>query len=131
MKKRIIHSDKAPAPIGPYSQGVAFGNLLFLSGQIALDPVTGQVVMDNIEEETHRVMDNISALLTAAGLDFSHVLKSTIFLSNMDYFPKVNEVYGRFFIAGEAPARETVQVAKLPRNVNVEISVIAGFDKEQ
>ena len=126
MKKRIIHTDKAPAPIGPYNQAIVYGDLLYTSGQIAIDPATNQLVTGDIEAETTRVMENLKALLEAAGLSFSHVIKTTIFLSNMDDFPKVNEVYGRYFATGDAPARETVQVARLPKNVNVEISMIAG-----
>ena len=120
--KTIIHTPEAPAPIGPYSQAVRAGDFLFCSGQIALDPGTGQLVMDNIEKETHRVMQNISALLGAAGADFSRVVKTSIFLKDMNDFAAVNAVYGSYF-SGDFPARETVQVSVLPRNVNVEISV--------
>jgi 2-iminobutanoate/2-iminopropanoate deaminase len=122
--KTIIHTPEAPAPIGPYSQAVRAGDLLFCSGQIALDPGTGQLVMDDIEKETHRVMQNIAALLGAAGTDFSTVVKTSIFLKDMNDFAKVNGVYGSYF-SGDFPARETVQVSVLPRNVNVEISVTA------
>jgi len=125
MEKKIIRTDNAPAPIGPYNQATAFGNLLFVSGQIALDPATGNLVMDDIETETKLVMSNLKAILNEAGMDFSNVLKTTIFLMDMGQFSKVNEVYGSYFPTN-APARETVQVAGLPKGVNVEISVIAG-----
>lgn len=122
--KTIVKTDKAPAPIGPYNQAVWAGNLLFVSGQVAIDPPTGELVMDDIETETHQVMKNIKAILTEAGVDFGHVVKTTIFLSDMGTFAKVNAVYGSYF-TGEFPARETVQVSVLPKNVNVEISVTA------
>ena len=125
MEKKIIRTDNAPAPIGPYNQAVAFGNLLFVSGQIALDPATGNLVMDDIQTETKLVMSNLKAILNEAGMDFSNVLKSTIFLMDMGQFAQVNEVYGSYF-PSDAPARETVQVAGLPKGVNVEISVVAG-----
>lgn len=124
MAKKIIYTQSAPDPIGPYSQAVFVNGMLFVSGQIALDPFSGTLILDNIEKETNQVMENIQAILDAAEMDFSNVVKSSIFLSDMGNFPKVNEVYGKYF--GEnPPARETVEVAKLPRNVNVEISVIA------
>ncbi len=125
MEKKIIRTNNAPAPIGPYNQAVSFGNLLFVSGQIALDPITGNLVQDDIKTETTLVMNNLAAILKEAGMDFSNVLKSTIFLMDMQQFGAVNEVYGSYFTT-EPPARETVQVAGLPRGVNVEISVIAG-----
>jgi 2-iminobutanoate/2-iminopropanoate deaminase len=121
---QIIHSPEAPAPIGPYSQAVRAGDFLYCSGQIAIDPGTGQLVQDDIEAETHRVMKNIGALLGAAGADFSQVVKTSIFLKDMNDFARVNAVYGSYF-SGDFPARETVQVSVLPRNVNVEISVTA------
>lgn len=124
MEKKIIFTDKAPAPIGPYSQGVKAGNFLFLSGQIALHPETGQLIQDSIEAETTRVMENIAALLQASGAGWHQVVKTTIFLKDMDDFARVNAVYGSFF-TGEFPARETVQVARLPKDVRVEISVTA------
>lgn len=127
MEKKIIHTDQAPAPIGPYSQAVQSGNILFISGQIALDPRTGNIVKDNIEAETKQVMDNLEAILREAGMDFSNILKSTIFLMSMDQFATVNTVYGSYFTDSSSyPARETVQVAGLPRGVNVEISMIAA-----
>lgn len=125
MEKKIIRTDNAPAPIGPYNQAVQFGNLLFVSGQIPLDAATGNLVQDSIEAETQKVMENLEAVLKEAGMDFSNVLKSTIFLMDMGQFARVNEVYGSYF-KENAPARETVQVAGLPKGVNVEISVIAG-----
>ncbi len=124
-KKTIIRTDRAPLPIGPYNQAVLAGNFLFVSGQIALTPDTGDLVTGDIQSETSRVMENISAILEAAGLGFSDVVKSTIYLTDIGNFSMVNEVYGRYFKDESAPARETVQVSKLPRNVNVEVSVIA------
>jgi 2-iminobutanoate/2-iminopropanoate deaminase len=123
MKKAVL-SPLAPAPIGPYSQGIRSGNMVFLSGQIALDPKTGDLLMDDIEMETHRVMKNVEALLKAEGLGFQHIVKSSIFLSDMSLFLEMNKVYGSYF-KDIPPARETVAVAGLPRGVNVEISVIA------
>ncbi len=123
--KTTIESKQAPAPIGPYSQAVKSGNFVFLSGQIALDPSTGELVMDTLENETHRVMQNIREVLSAAGCSFDDVIKTSIFLSDMNHFTRVNAVYGSYF-SGSFPARETVQVAGLPKNVNVEISVIAA-----
>lgn len=122
--KTIIKTDKAPAPIGPYNQAILAGNMLFVSGQIALDPVSNQLVLDDIETEARLVMNNIQSILEEASFSFEDVVKSTIFLSDMSTFAKVNEVYGSFF-TGNYPARETVQVSVLPKNVNVEISVIA------
>ena len=123
--KTIIFTDKAPAPIGPYSQAVLTGNTLYTSGQIALHPQTGELVMDDIETETKQVMENMKAVLDAAGMEFENVIKATIFISNMDDFARINTVYGSYFNEKTAPARETVQVARLPKNVNVEISMIA------
>lgn len=123
--KTIINTHKAPAPIGPYNQAVRFGNLLFTSGQIALDTETGELVLDSIEKETTVVMENLKAILEEAGTSFKNVLKATIFISDMDNFGKINAVYGSYFDEDTAPARETVEVARLPRDVNVEISVIA------
>jgi 2-iminobutanoate/2-iminopropanoate deaminase len=125
MEKKIIRTDNAPAPIGPYSQATQFGNLLFISGQIPLDPKTGNLIQDDIKTETRQVMNNLHAILQAAGMDFTHVLKTSIFLMDMEQFGQVNEVYGTYF-TDNAPARETVQVAGLPKAVNVEISMIAG-----
>ena len=123
MKKKIIQSDQAPAPIGPYSQAVIAGNTMYVSGQIALHPVSGELVMSNLEAETRQVMENIRAILAQASVSFDAIVKSSIFLSDMAHFTRVNEVYSGFF-TGNYPARETVQVAGLPKNVNVEISVI-------
>lgn len=123
--KKIIFTDKAPAPIGPYSQAVLTGNTLYTSGQIALHPKTGELITDDIETETKQVMENMKAVLDAAGMDFENVIKATIFISNMNDFAKINGVYGSYFNEKTAPARETVQVACLPKNVNVEISMIA------
>ncbi len=124
--KQIIHTHEAPAPIGPYSQAVRMGHTVYTSGQIAIDPETGLLIQGNISEETHQVMRNMQAVLQAAGLGFEHVLKSTIFITNMDDFAAINEVYGSYFDSETAPARETVQVARLPKDVRVEISMIAA-----
>lgn len=123
--KKIITTNAAPAPIGPYNQAVLSGNTLYTSGQIAINPTTGNLVVDNIETETKQVMANLKAVLEAAGMTFENVIKSSIFISNMDDFDIINSVYGIYFNEATAPARETVQVARLPKNVNVEISVIA------
>lgn len=123
MEKQYIESAKAPAPIGPYNQAVLAGNLLFISGQIALVPDTGNLNNSSIEDETHQVMNNLKAILHEAGMDFSHVVKTTIFLTDMSLFGPVNEIYAKYF-KGNFPARETVAVKGLPRNVNVEISMI-------
>lgn len=125
MTKKIIQTDKAPAPIGPYSQAVMVNNMLYVSGQIAINPANGQLVLDNIIEETQQVMNNLKAILEAADMDFSNVIKTTIFLKDMNQFSSVNEVYGAYF-KSDFPARETVQVAALPKFVNVEISVVAA-----
>lgn len=125
MNKNIVITTAAPAPIGPYSQAVLANGLLFISGQIALDPATGALCTGDIITETDRVMQNLKAILEAAGLDFSNVVKTTIFLIDMAQFAAVNEVYGAYFDAGNAPARETVQVSALPRGVQVEISMVA------
>ncbi|MCH6199036.1 RidA family protein [Aquiflexum sp. LQ15W] len=124
MSKEIIFSSDAPAPIGPYSQAVKSGNTLYLSGQIALDPVTGELINENITEETHAVMKNIDAVLRAGGFTFADVVKCTIFIRDMGQFVTINEAYGQYFKTNP-PARETVEVSKLPKNVNVEISCIA------
>jgi 2-iminobutanoate/2-iminopropanoate deaminase len=122
--KIIINTTDAPAPIGPYSQAVLANGFLYISGQIPINPVTGELTMDSIKSETEQVMRNLNAVLLEAGFDFSHILKTTIFLSDMSLFAEVNEVYGSYFEA-EFPARETVAVKGLPKGVNVEISVIA------
>ncbi len=123
--KKIIFTDKAPAPIGPYNQAILSGNTLYTSGQIAINPATGELVVADIETETEQVMQNLKAVLEAADMTFDHVIKTTIFIMNMGDFAKINAVYGKFFTEKIAPARETVQVACLPKNVNIEISVIA------
>ncbi len=123
--KKIITSQNAPAPIGPYSQAVQFGTTLYASGQIAINPVTNELVMDSIEAETEQVMKNISAILIQAGYGFEDILKCSIFLSDMNNFARVNAVYGTYF-KENPPARETVEVSCLPKNVNVEISFIAA-----
>ncbi|PSL35734.1 RidA family protein [Chitinophaga ginsengisoli] len=125
MEKQIINTKNAPAPIGPYNQAILSGNLLFVSGQIALNPDNNQLVLDDIKTETHQVMKNLNGILSEAGMDFDNVLKTTIFIMNMNDFAQINEVYGSYF-TGDYPARETVQVAALPKGVNVEISVIAS-----
>lgn len=125
MEKKVIRTDNAPAPIGPYNQAIQYGDMLFVSGQIAINPATGELVQDDIQAETRMVMQNLEAVLAEAGMNFSHVLKSTIFLMDMGQFAQVNEVYGSYF-SENPPARETVQVAGLPKGVNVEISVVAG-----
>jgi 2-iminobutanoate/2-iminopropanoate deaminase len=124
MKKQIINTSDAPAPIGPYSQAVRIDNTLYLSGQVAINPKTGNLETGDIQAETNRVMQNLQAVLQAAGMDFTHVVKTTIFLSDMNLFASVNEAYGKYFSA-DFPARETVAVKTLPKNVNVEISMIA------
>lgn len=123
--KEIINTKKAPQPIGPYSQAVLIKNTLYTSGQIALDADSGELVLDTIEIETKKVMDNMAEVLQAAGMTFENVVKSSIFLSDMGNFQQVNQVYASYFNEATAPARETVQVAALPKNVNVEISMIA------
>lgn len=123
--KKVIQTKSAPAAIGPYSQAIDLGNLVFCSGQIPLDPASGQVLTGDIRSQTELVMKNVEAVLAGAGLTFQNVVKSTIFLTNMGDFQTVNEVYGRFF-PEQPPARSTVQVAGLPRGVNVEIEVIAA-----
>lgn len=123
--KTIIYTDKAPAPIGPYNQAVLVDNTLYTSGQIALNPATMELVLDTIEIETTQVMENMKAVLEAANMTFADVVKSSIFISDMNDFAKINTIYGSYFDEKTAPARETVQVAKLPKNVNVEISMIA------
>jgi 2-iminobutanoate/2-iminopropanoate deaminase len=124
MSKKTIHTKAAPAAIGPYSQAIQTGNLLFVSGQIPINPVTNELVMDNIQDETKQVMENLKAVLSAANVGLENIVKTTIFLSDMSLFAAVNEVYGSYF-TGDYPARETVAVKGLPKGVNVEISAIA------
>jgi 2-iminobutanoate/2-iminopropanoate deaminase len=125
MSKQVINTASAPAPIGPYSQAILTGNMLFISGQIALKPGTGELADADIIEETHQVMQNLKSILAEAAMDFSHVVKTTIFLSDMALFGSVNEIYGKYF-EGDFPARETIAVKGLPKAVNVEISMIAA-----
>jgi 2-iminobutanoate/2-iminopropanoate deaminase len=125
--KKIIQTQNAPAPIGPYNQAVLKGNMLFTSGQIAINPKTGELVLGTIKEETKLVMENLKAVLTEAGMTFEHVLKTSIFISDMNNFSAINEVYATYFNEETAPARETVEVANLPKYVNVEISMIASL----
>lgn len=124
MAKEVIYSAMAPEPIGPYSQAIKAGNTLYVSGQIPIDVATGKVVAGDISLETHQVMKNIKEVLEAAGMNFSQVVKCSIFLNDMNNFPKVNEAYGQYFTS-QPPARETVEVSRLPKDVNVEISCIA------
>lgn len=124
MEKKIINTPQAPAPIGPYNQAILVSNTLYISGQICLDPANGSLKNKDVQDETHQVMHNLKAILQNAGMDFSNVVKTTIFITDMGKFSEINEVYGKYF-EGNFPARETVQVAALPRAVNVEISMIA------
>ena len=123
--KKIIQTSNAPAPIGPYNQAVLSGNTLYISGQIPMDPVTGALVEGDIKKETRQSMENLKAILVAAEMDFTQVVKASIFVKDMHQFSAINEVYGSYFDAAVAPARETVEVANLPKFVNVEISMIA------
>jgi 2-iminobutanoate/2-iminopropanoate deaminase len=125
MERKIINTSGAPAPIGPYNQAVRVDNLLFISGQIAINPASGNIEATDVIGETHQVMHNLKAVLQEAGMDFNHVVKTTIFLTDMSLFTTVNEIYGKYF-SGQFPARETVAVKGLPKNVNVEISMIAA-----
>lgn len=124
MEKKIIQTAEAPAPIGPYSQAVLAGNTLYVSGQIAIDAASGELINDNITGETHQVMKNLEAILRAAGAGFNHVVKCSIFIKNIEEFATINEAYGQYF-KQNPPARETVEVSRLPKNVKVEISCIA------
>ena len=126
MEKKIIETAQAPAPIGPYNQAVAAGGFVFISGQICIKPGSSDLNNPDIQTETHQVMNNLKAIHTEAGLDFSNIVKTTIFLSDMNLFSDVNEIYGKYF-SGAFPARETIAVKGLPKNVNVEISMIAAM----
>lgn len=126
MDKKVINTSKAPAPIGPYNQAIISNNMIYISGQIPLNPETNELISSDIATETHQVMRNLEAILEEAGINFNHVVKSTIFLTDMNLFAAVNEVYGSYFSA-DYPARETVAVKGLPKNVNVEISMIAAM----
>lgn len=123
--KTIVNTDQAPAPVGPYNQSVLAGNTLYVSGQIALDPVTGELRTDSIETETHQVMRNLTAVLSAAGMTFDNIVKCSVFVADMGMYARINAVYAEYFDEASAPARELVEVANLPKYVNVEISVIA------
>lgn len=123
--KKIINTSNAPAPVGPYNQSVLAGNTLYVSGQIPIDPKTGEIVSDSIEAETIMVLENIQSILNEAGLTFANVVKCSVFVTDMNMFGRINEVYAKYFPAENAPARELVQVVALPKNVNVEISAIA------
>ena len=123
--KKIIKTNNAPAPIGPYNQAIFAGDTLYISGQIAIDPATGDLKTEDLEAETTLVLENLKAILTEAGLTLDHVVKTSIFISDMNNFGKINEVYAKYFVSENAPARETVEVANLPKFVNVEISAIA------
>ena len=125
MSKQVIKTEKAPAPIGPYNQAILAGELLFISGQIALKPGTNELINGDIREEAHQVMQNLKSILAKASMDFKQVVKTTIFLADMDLFALVNEVYGKYF-EGDFPARETIAVKGLPKNANIEISMIAS-----
>lgn len=125
MKKIIINTKNAPAPIGPYNQAVKIDNMLFVSGQVAINPKNNELIQSSISDETDQVMKNLSAILEEADMDFRNVVKTTIFLSNMSYFNEVNNIYGSYLKKGQEPARETVAVKTLPKEVNVEISIIA------
>jgi 2-iminobutanoate/2-iminopropanoate deaminase len=124
MDKTVINTSSAPAPIGPYNQAVLAGNILFISGQICIEPASGQLKNKDLQEETHQVMNNLRSILREAGMNFDDVVKTTIFLTDMNRFSEVNEIYGKYF-SNNFPARETVQVSALPKFVNVEISMIA------
>ena len=128
--KKIVHSSDAPAPVGPYNQAVLFSTkesgTLYISGQIAIDPATGNLIQDSIEAETHQVLKNLGAILQAAGLDYSHVLKCSVFVKDMNLYSHINAVYAEYFPEDQAPARELVEVSQLPKSVNIEISAIAA-----
>ena len=126
--KKIIQTDKAPAPVGPYNQAVIHNGTLYASGQIAINPATGELVKDSIEEETRQVMENIKAILTEADLSFEDVIKCSVFVSDMNDYGRINAVYAEYFNEDTAPARELVEVGNLPKFMNIEISVIAAFD---
>lgn len=126
--KKIVETPLAPKPVGPYSQAIITGNLVFASGQIAIDPASGELVENNIQKQTKQVLDNIGAVLRASGTDYHNVLKTTVFLKNMDDFPAMNEIYQSYF-ATNSPARSTVEVSRLPKDVLVEVECIAEIGK--
>ena len=123
--KTIINSKNAPAPVGPYNQAILAGNTLYVSGQIAIDPASGVIITESIEAETEQVLNNLSAVLNEAGMNFEHIVKCSVFVTDMELFARINAIYARYFEGLEAPARELVQVAALPKYVNIEISCIA------
>ena len=123
--KKIYNTSKAPSPLGPYNQAVMAGNMFFTSGQIAINSKSGELVLNNIKDETQQVMENLKAVLNTANLNFSNVVKTSIFITSMSDFNDINEVYGSYFEKGQAPARETVEVTQLPKGVNIEISMVA------
>lgn len=123
--KKIINTNNAPAPVGPYNQSVLAGNMLFVSGQIPINPATGEIISESIEAETIQVLENIKSILEEAGMTFVNVVKCSVFVTDMGMFGRINEIYAKYFPAESAPARELVQVVALPKNVNVEISAIA------
>ncbi len=125
--RKIINTKNAPSPVGPYNQSVSYNGVLYVSGQIAINPATGELVMDNIEAETHQVMKNLKAILDEAGADWSDVIKCSVFVSDMGNYARINTVYATYFDEENAPARELVEVANLPKYVNVEISLIAAL----
>jgi len=125
--KKIINTSKAPAPVGPYNQSTRHGDTLYISGQIALNPSSGELVSDSIEAETHQVFKNLKAILDEAGLTYDHILKCSVFVADMNMYSRINAVYAEYFDEATAPARELVEVANLPKFVNIEISAIAGF----
>ena len=126
MSKQIINTSNAPSPVGPYNQATMVGDMLFVSGQIAIDPSTGELVMGSIEEETRQVMNNLSQILSEAGMNFENVVKASVFVNDMHNYSKINAIYAEYFDEATAPARELVEVANLPKFVNIEISVIAS-----
>ena len=126
--KKIIETKNAPAPVGPYNQAIIHNNVLYASGQIAIDPASGELILDNIEAETHQVMKNIQAILTEAGLTFEDILKCSVFVADMNMYSRINAVYATYFDEATAPARELVEVANLPKFVNIEISIIAAVN---
>ena len=128
IMKTIIHTPNAPAPVGPYNQAIVYGGLMYVSGQIAISPATGELVLEDIEAETHRVMQNIQAILTQAGVGFENVLKCSVFVKDMNMYGRINAVYAQYFNEDTAPARELVEVGNLPRFVNVEISAIVAVE---
>ncbi len=124
--KTIINTENAPAPVGPYNQSVKVGNMLFISGQIALDPTNGELILTSIEDETEQVMKNLGAVLSKAGMNYENIVKASVFVKDMNLYSRINAVYAKYFDEATAPARELVEVANLPKFVNIEISVIAA-----